>query len=664
MFTINSLHLENFMIVENADFTFNENQMTAITGQNGTGKSTLLYAIAFCITGYRKGETFKNYIKAGTEEARLTLDATFNGYPIHYDIVINNIVHRTVTYKDVVYTNSEYSQFLKENKLEELCELMFMFQGTSSIIDAGARERSDKLKKLFKMEFPDIVNNLKEEQENVKTTNAQLQAVSTELQSIKSETLPMMREMTDEYINQCKDNLSEINSKLSQTKNVDVSELDSIESQLVSCQKQITKAEDTITQDEKSLKSFESKLKISNDYLNNTDISNLNKELEEEQNKLDNHKIQYENDSKIYKELTEEHHILSYREKELKNQYEISKTGICHACGQPIEESHIKKLKDELEDISFKLKENNDKIKDLNFDSKDNVGKNLSNNITLCKENINKYNTEIKNRDSYQSRIDDITSIIRDRKDLIKNLNDKKTTLLDSKETLLQLLPLIEERNNLIREKDNLEGVLKKAEETHIKNIERRTSNERILKEKTERENKIKSMTDKINELSVKSSRLKTEIDIFNVKFPNYITLQACNKLEDYINSIVQKVFPYCKVSLKLENTGLGVFYTTESSEDDYIPISMASGCQRQILAIAYFVALARMSGVSSIFLDEIDASSSSENARVIYEFIAGLDCFNQIFFISHRPESYQVVKESNEELVTYIVENGNYTEI
>jgi len=239
MFILKKLHLENFMVVDSADFEFEDNQITAITGQNGNGKSTLFYAVAFCLTGFRKGDTFKNYIKTGTTEAKLTLDALFNDIPIHYDVSIDNITHRVVTYNGVTYNNSEYEQFIKEYKLTELEELMFMFQGTTNIIDARPKERSTKLKKLFKLEFPEIVNNLKDQHDKLKTENSELIAVSTELQSIKSEQVPMLREINDEYLNQCKNNLSEVSEKLAQTKNFDLSELDSIEKELSYCQKQI-----------------------------------------------------------------------------------------------------------------------------------------------------------------------------------------------------------------------------------------------------------------------------------------------------------------------------------------------------------------------------------------------------------------------------------------
>ena len=54
----------------------------------------------------------------------------------------------------------------------------------------------------------------------------------------------------------------------------------------------------------------------------------------------------------------------------------------------------------------------------------------------------------------------------------------------------------------------------------------------------------------------------------------------------------------------------------------------------------------------------------SPENAGIVYDFIGSLDYFDQVFFISHRKEAHEAVKARNDKLITYLVENGNYSEI
>ena len=152
----------------------------------------------------------------------------------------------------------------------------------------------------------------------------------------------------------------------------------------------------------------------------------------------------------------------------------------------------------------------------------------------------------------------------------------------------------------------------------------------------------------------------KTCVDIFENRFPNYIILRVCRDLENFINDVVQKAFPYLTVELRADRSGVNFFYKTDTSNES-ISISMASGAQKRIITLAYQIALASLFNTGAIFLDEIDASMSSTNATVVYDFISSLTTFNQVFFISHRQESFNAVQESNPDVVCYSVDNGVY---
>ena len=87
----------------------------------------------------------------------------------------------------------------------------------------------------------------------------------------------------------------------------------------------------------------------------------------------------------------------------------------------------------------------------------------------------------------------------------------------------------------------------------------------------------------------------------------------------------------------------------------------MASGAQKRIITLAYQIALASLFNTGAIFLDEIDASMSSTSATIVYDFISSLCNFDQVFFISHRQESFAAVQDSNPSVVFYSVDKGVY---
>ena len=67
MIILQSIELTNFMCVDYLYVDFPENSIISITGENGQGKSSLIYAIAFALTGYRRGDSYRDYVKVGAD---------------------------------------------------------------------------------------------------------------------------------------------------------------------------------------------------------------------------------------------------------------------------------------------------------------------------------------------------------------------------------------------------------------------------------------------------------------------------------------------------------------------------------------------------------------------------------------------------------------------
>ena len=658
------------MSIDCLDLEFSDTQITAITGQNGSGKSSLIYAIALALTGYRKGESYKDYIKTGKNSSKILLEILLKGVPASFDIEINGdkkktgTLNRKVSYKGKTYLNSEFSQFIESEGLEELETLMFMFQGYHDIIDLKPAERANLLKKLFKFEFPDIVEGLKRNQEQIKVESLQQNAKVEELKSRIFTRTPLLREMPQEGIKTLEERFDSVSKILEGIGDIDEDSITKCDSEIALTEKELRSIESKINSDTRTLDSLQRSLKETEDFIRDNSKEALYAILDRIEKELEEYNSQYKELKEKDKDLNEKLKLSTYRVKELEGHYTISKTGVCHSCGQPIDKEYLSNLEKELNSAKEELNSIKDSIKELNFDKSNKKGKELENRVEEVKGTLRKTESYEASLESTTNRISDLTNLIEERKKAYSLTQEKMRTLQTKKIELDSLKEAIRERDSLMEERNTIKSKLQTAKDNKIKNIERRNTNERIDREIMERDLRVKELTERSNTLSISLNKVKQEIDIFETKFPNFIVLQACQKLEDIINSIVQKVFPYCKVSLKLSKGGINFFYTSETSEDEWIPVSMASGAQRRTLSLAYFIALAKLSNISCIFLDEMDASMSPENAGIVYDFIGSLNYFDQVFFISHRKEAHEAVKARNDKLITYLVENGNYSEI
>ena len=62
MLKLNSLHLEHFMCVTEADLNFDAN-CVIIEGDNGQGKSAIMETVAICLSKRKRSDSVKEFIQ-------------------------------------------------------------------------------------------------------------------------------------------------------------------------------------------------------------------------------------------------------------------------------------------------------------------------------------------------------------------------------------------------------------------------------------------------------------------------------------------------------------------------------------------------------------------------------------------------------------------------
>ena len=667
MFILSRINVKNFMSISEQEIEFNEG-ITGITGENGSGKSSLLNAIGLCLTEYRAGDSLRDYVKAGELEAQIDLEGLYKGYPISYNVIINNRPYgnplkRKVSYKGKVYENSDYSKFIKHENLENLEKVMFLFQGDTSLTSIKPSERATILKQLFNFNFEDQVNSLSDSISSAQEDKARIQGSLSAYRSRTFEKQGLSREVSEREMISWEDEYLSLKHQLSTLKNIDDSQTSSLKSKI----KEMTNEKSRALSGEVSLRESIRK--------NLEDISELESLIKKSEGvevpKELPRKIEERNE--VLKKLSEKSYevnnkksVCLYKVKELKAQIEISKKGYCHSCGQKIESSYVEELLLQLKNEEAKSENIQAELESIQKEIEETSQQQISDEKTL--ENI----TSIINRaveakkklEEKRSNLHVLEKSLEEKKSSIELIEGQLSYLEEALKEQDDLLKKLEEKESLLKKSKELESKINNAKSVRAGNEVKRAQNERIEKEKKECDDQISKLSAEINEKDAKIKNLKGCLDVFQRDFPNFIVLRACSQLEGYVNEFVHRVFPYMNVSLKQDRQGVQFFYKIKGQDRD-LSIKMASGAQKSVLTLAYKIAEAKLYGLDCIILDECDASLNDENSSMLYKFIAEINSFKQLIFVSHRKKAIKEVHESFKgNMRCYWVESGVYNEI
>lgn len=670
MILIRKVQIENFMSISSAEMTFEDDTFTIITGDNGSGKSALFYAIALALFGYRKGDSYKDYVKKGEDCSTIIVQGIFKGYDILYDVTINNIkntspLKRVVTYKDETYINSDYDNFMKIHEMEYLSNIMFLFQNSESIIDSRPAERATMLKHLFRFEFNDIVNTLKDQLTVSKDSVIHDEALLNELTLKKLTTTPLFRELPKDTIDSWNNQLKVITDNINELGTFNDNLIKQNEDQIVNINNQILQSNNKINKWKLQIQDATDQKNILMNFLKENNKEDITKSIEEDNKKLLELQKEYDEKKILQQNKLADFKVVTFNINETKKQIEVSKTGICHACGHTIEPSHIIQLNKKLDDLIIQKNILQQQYNDIHC-NEINIKINVINKTIATKKQlittVDINSSKLLNIDQTLCSINDL---LLENKEFLTGQEELLTIKLDEKKKLDIIYSHIKERDSLQKEKEDLEEKLRENEATIQRNIERSINNNKITEEINNNNIRIKQLSDNISKITEDINTTKISIDIFENLFPNYIVLQACNQLENYINLFIQKIFPYMKVSLKQDKGGVNFFYTVGDEDSQWLPVKMASGAQKSILSLAYSISLAKLYGLQCIFMDEIDSNCTEDNSKIIYEFIGSLDIFKQIIFISHKQQAIkEITQVAQGDISCYYVDKGEYNQI
>lgn len=692
MLILKSLHLEHFMCITEADLNFDANCII-IEGDNGQGKSAVMEAIAICLSERKRSDSVKEFIQKPHDHAKIILDLIYNDEQILFDVNLNHKggtpLERDVLYKGKHYINSEVTDLIKELDFTFYSDIIMQMQGQDDIATMTPVMRLNLLQRLFQFDFTEEIGPIQEKlEEFVKNKTLDIDKIDflekankqkdTTLKSLKEKDFDFSKEDYDNYKNELDDKKAQVeklSNDLDKTfeilqKKTDIQGMiDTIENQQAGIAQKLLDNKKAA----EALKKADYPTQISSLGTGETDAMMKKAAAEDIIKNKKNAIAQLETSiSSINVQIGE----LNAAKKNCDHKLELAKKGICPECGKPtddIDDVKIIKEKEEYDDkIGDEIEKKDNLIIEMNK-YKDEVAAQRKQ-ISVLEASISRFDTEAKMLEQqeaaekaklipeekikeYEGKLKELDEKAKPLYDLIHDYDDQLSDR--NKKTL--------EKSKLKTEIADLEKKIKGSDEIadHNKVVELQRMS--IKNEILENEKNIEVFRNLISDIDLNVQTYNEVLRVLDKELPNYLVVKTCAKLEAEMNNFVNIVFPNFRLRLLQSRRGVEFFYTTDPNVDmtdikKLINSKMASGYEKSVLGLAFKVALCKAYNLSFIALDEIDAAASEGNSVLTMESLISSNIFNQIFFITHKEATRDIIKSLSSSVICYHTEKGVFT--
>jgi DNA repair exonuclease SbcCD ATPase subunit len=704
MLYIKKIRLKNFLNIKECDLD-TDNQIIVISGPSGSGKSAVFEAIRTIISSKKRSDRFLEYVRQGCERAEIYLEAEIHGKDYIFEVEINArrgaAFGLTIKQEDHEYKNTEAQDLIKSLDLDYYSDIILTMQGDQDITELSPAARSEYLKRLLNFDFSQQLKRAREEVSQFESRIIELQkdeAVKTALIDAKSRSKKEPIDVTkydDSKLREIEKELTIEVAGFNSQRNCLI-EFQNKKSSLQTTQGAIIKKISTL---DNQITEIKSKLLRNDEIL--AEVEECNKKVDElslkksvyESNVLkakklvEDHQKDYDSQVKYYG-IIHESFIEASRLKKLLNE------GKCPHCGQETTTHTEVVLKDFIAEIS---KTEQGIIEYL--ESIEKIVIYLTLRLREMEEAVNNSQELLKSsQELLKEKETDLSLLIRRTIDF----ENQSKTLLSNMNTDSEVDGL--EKNNLVREKRRLIGEQQDLDEKilqidneigqidlslfetvcqrlsavtqNIRQMEGlRQEAETIIKDNISLSNDIVSLKTELDLIKEEYGKIQRDIDcrndaikILEKDLPNYMIVKTCASLESEMNEFIHSIFPKYCVRLQQKKGGTEFFYTQdislkETSINSWINSKMSSGFEKAMLTLAFKVSLCKMYDLRFCVLDECDKAADDESSEKLFEQVIGDEIFEQIWIISHKKSTCQLVMDNAMDGKLFYVRGGTFTE-
>jgi DNA repair exonuclease SbcCD ATPase subunit len=692
----NSVILENFGIVKSFSISFNRN-IVIISGNNGSGKSTILKAIMLAVFDEYDG-TLADYINWDSGSFRVIVGFSHRGVQYESTVCYDGTTDRTLCFGNEVLKGEEVKKKIKEIfDVDLLKAAMLAVEQQIDVVNTKPAERRDYLKRIYDIEFKYQISVLEAEIKEHELELAKRTATQTEIENRQysvPETLvypfgKIEYELSKSNLELERKTLSDIESQLriyQQTKsNADklIQESKRLDMQIESANKEIIHSNNLLEglPGRKRILLEELKLRKTNQFKANdkefADSTTRSVSLENERKSILLERLPLFNNEE-YTRISQELYTKRSKLKELQNAKDV-----CPTCGQKISSpEHIEKRKTEIKGLINSIsnltnqfinlsasKKNREESEERNKQKTDRKVY-LDNQLALEAEKQKaiqaRGQSAIEKIDSETDRLDsDIASEEKYLREIISTKEKSRDNLtaqlqsiqksLDEAQAKIKEVPdfPLETTKQKIAE---LENSIKSYDDIVSRNQEIEKMKRQVILQKELDVKQLEIIKDEVQVLNKLIADAKFSAKLLKTEFPIYVISRVVKDIEKSMNDFLRKTYGgRYSVEVSDKKNALRILYGPKKKD-----VSLASGYEKQIFSSAFRLALCHAMGNKSVLLDEVDSAASEKNSEILYNVLGGLvgNGIEQMIVISHKSSTRSLLESDYDaEVITF--ENG-----
>lgn len=667
-FSIKKLELIDFMKFNHKVFNFADD-LAIVIGGNGTGKSSILEALALSFQVKDRGSSVQRYIRHGKTSATVKLTCNWLGK----DLVIESTfatagarrIHRVVTYDGNTYEDTRANNYLLEFFDNRSLVVAFALQGNEKFLTTS---RTTNLKNLINLLQLDFSKELVYTKGQVNTFEKEKTEVLNEInrQQGAYEVLIKNKEQTDSRLVELRKQLELVENGVP----VDINNLDTQLFELKNNLQEILKAKQSSDNLLLNLNAAKSQLQTNKNNLQNVDnqLSNLpvdadiqdTKEIEDLISKLNQEILDLQNTiSQIGQASTEVNNNLTVlRTKqsfELKRKQQLA-DGICPTCLQKVEKAASLELDQKIQQIAIDM-ENLEKTLQEKDQAKLDAEKQLNEvkqqGATADKQlnEIQKKNAEIEHSKALKE------TLLGSKKSLEQLISSSQTTVDDLQK---QYSESVVDRSQEISEYQNKINEIESQKTNALNLSQQKISVKNGISECEQLLNRLKNDIEITKQnIDAKTASLETiQKDIEKwTKAQETFTLLPKIHLKTFIDDIkvvcssIAAEFGYKGIDILSDEKGIDFIlqdWPLEDVTEANTEYEMCSAFERNLINLALVYALSRMFRVPFVCIDELDSSADIENTAKLGELVKLILQYTPVVTVSHDSSLVDSLLQSN----------------